>query len=140
MCFATAQLTWLGRVPSRSPSAQILGQRHALSRGGIPMSKYTRHLGASLMLVGAILLGACGGGEKKSDSTALGADTTLNRDLALAGKDTTAQPQLKDVPTTAPSANAPASSTPTSRAPARTQPRTQPRTTTPKTQPAPETH
>ena len=104
------------------------------------MSKYTRHLGASLMLVGAILLGACGGGEKKSDSTALGADTTLNRDLALAGKDTTAQPQLKDVPTTAPSANAPASSTPASRAPARTQPRTQPRTTTPKAQPAPATH
>ena len=102
------------------------------------MSKYTRHLGASLMLVGLTLLGACGGGEKKSDSTAaLGADTTLNRDLALAGKDTTAQPQLKDVPTTAPSANAPAASNaPTTRTPARTQPRTtQPRTTTPKTEP-----
>lgn len=103
------------------------------------MSKYTRHLGASLMLVGAALLGACGGGEKKSDSTAaLGADTTLNRDLALAGKDTTAQPQLKDVPTTAPSANAPAASNaPTTRAPARTTPRTtQPRTTTPRTEPS----
>ncbi|HVX39832.1 MAG TPA: hypothetical protein VHB25_09685 [Gemmatimonadaceae bacterium] len=99
------------------------------------MSKYTRHLGASLMLVGVTLLAACGGGEKKSDSTAaLGADTTLNRDLALAGKDTTAQPQLQDVPTTAPSANAPAASNaPTTRTPTRTTPRrTEPRTTTPR--------
>ncbi len=104
------------------------------------MSKYTRHLGASLILAGVVLLGACGGGEKKSDSTAaLGSDTTLNRDLALAGRDTTAQPQLKDVPANAPAASAPASSnSPTSRAPARTTPRrTEPRTTTPRSEPAP---
>ncbi|HXD49191.1 MAG TPA: hypothetical protein VN600_10470, partial [Gemmatimonadaceae bacterium] len=62
------------------------------------MLKYTRRLGASL-LVATVALGACRGEQKQGpDTTALGADTTLNRDLALAGRDSTAQPQLKDVP------------------------------------------
>ncbi|HWH49945.1 MAG TPA: hypothetical protein VN651_00250 [Gemmatimonadaceae bacterium] len=62
------------------------------------MLKYTRRLGASL-LVATVALGACRGEQKQGpDTTALGADTTLNRDLALAGHDSTAQPQLKDVP------------------------------------------
>jgi len=50
------------------------------------------------MAIGAaVLLVACGGDRNKSD-TALAADTSLNRDLALAGRDTAAQPQLTDVP------------------------------------------
>ncbi|HEY4132516.1 MAG TPA: hypothetical protein VGM50_18030 [Gemmatimonadaceae bacterium] len=66
------------------------------------MMKYTRRLGAPL-IVAAALLGACRADSKKGpDSTALGADTTLNRDLALANRDTNAQPQLKDVPANAP--------------------------------------
>ena len=80
ICFATAQLT----------------------PGGIPMLKYTRRLGAPFALVTVALLGACRSDAKKADSTALGADTSLNRDLALANRDTAAQPQLKDVPANAP--------------------------------------
>lgn len=45
-----------------------------------------------------MLLAACSG-EKKSDT--LGQDTTLNKDLQMANADTTAHPQLKDVPATA---------------------------------------
>src|SRR5947209_8323870 len=105
MCLATAQLT----------------------PGGVPMSKYTRRLGASV-LVAASLLAACSSDQKKGrDTTALGADTTLNRDLALAGRDTAAQPQLKDVPANAPAAPAPAAKTtprPQTHTPARTSPRT----------------
>jgi hypothetical protein len=65
------------------------------------MSKYIRRTGVSL-LVAAAMLGACKGESSKSDSTALRSDSTLNRDLALAGRDTTVQPQLKDVPANAP--------------------------------------
>ena len=73
------------------------------------MLKYTRRLGASL-LVATALLGACRGEQKQGpDTTALGADTTLNRDLALAGRDSTAQPQLKDVPPSSGTTKAPSS-------------------------------
>lgn len=68
------------------------------------MLKYTRRLGAPMAIAAAMLLGACHSDAKKSDSTVLGADTTLNRDLALANHDTTAQPQLKDVAPNAPAA------------------------------------
>ena len=58
------------------------------------MLKYTRRLGPSL-LVAAALLGACSSESKKGpDSVALGADSTLNRDLAMANRDSTSQPQL----------------------------------------------
>ena len=73
------------------------------------MSKYIRRYAAPIALVTVALLGACRSESKRADSTALGADTTLNRDLALANRDTTAQPQLKDIPANAaratPSAN-----------------------------------
>lgn len=70
------------------------------------MKKDTRRLGAS-MLVAAAFLAACSSEAKKApDSTALTADTSLNRDLAMANKDTTAKPQLNDVPA------APAEATP----------------------------
>lgn len=88
------------------------------------MLKYTRPLGAPLFIVLISVLGACTADSKKGpDTTALGTDTTLNRDLALANRDSTAQPQLKDVPANQPVTPAPTAA-PTSsvrrRAPART--------------------
>jgi len=98
------------------------------------MLEYTRRLGPSL-LVAAALLGACSSESKKGpDSVALGADTTLNRDLAMANRDSTSQPQLKDVPASQPS---PA---PETKAPARSTPRSTPKSTpksAPKTSPPP---
>jgi hypothetical protein len=63
--------------------------------------KYTHRLGATAFTAIA-LLGACSKADNKVDSTALKSDSTLNRDLALAGRDSAAQPQLKDVPVTPP--------------------------------------
>lgn len=108
------------------------------------MSKYTRHLGATA-LAAATLLGACKSDSGKVDSTALKTDTTLNRDLALANRDSTAQPQLQDVPaggaapaaTTAPRTNNPParttrpSSSGTTKTPARTTPAPKPTTPAP---------
>jgi hypothetical protein len=70
------------------------------------MSQYTRRLGASA-LVAAALLAACSKSDTKADSSTLAADSTLNRDLALAGADSAAQPELKDVPAEQPKANVP---------------------------------
>ncbi len=58
-----------------------------------------------LVTSGAALLalGACRG-EKKSGSDVLAQDSSLARDIQLANHDTTAQPQLKDVPVTPPPA------------------------------------
>ncbi|HTE48011.1 MAG TPA: hypothetical protein VK636_22400 [Gemmatimonadaceae bacterium] len=99
------------------------------------MLKYTRRLGAPFVLASVVLISACSSDAKKGpDSTALGADTTLNKDLALAGRDTTAQPQLKDVPPT-PAAKEP--SRPVTRPPARKTPATPtaPPASTPKAPP-----
>ena len=63
------------------------------------MTKYTGRFTMPIVVGAIVLLSACGGDKNKAD-TALAADTTLNRDLALAGKDTAAQPQLTDVPAT----------------------------------------
>lgn len=79
------------------------------------MSKYTRPLGASLLVAATLLAGCKGDSNKAADSSALKTDTTLNRDLALANSDSTSQPQLKDVPagTGAPAAsNAPRANNP----------------------------
>ena len=57
-------------------------------------TKYIRSFIPVLAL--AISAGACATKEKTTDSLAV--DTSLNRDLALANRDTAAQPQLKDVP------------------------------------------
>jgi hypothetical protein len=62
------------------------------------MSKYTRHLLRPTLVVALASLAACRGESKKADSAAIGADTALNRDLALANRDSASQPQLKDVP------------------------------------------
>ncbi|MEX2154530.1 MAG: hypothetical protein WD825_14405 [Gemmatimonadaceae bacterium] len=61
------------------------------------MSKYTGRL--LMPILAATLLAACGGDSSNADS-ALAADSSLNRDLALAGTDTAAQPSLTDVPAT----------------------------------------
>jgi hypothetical protein len=74
------------------------------------MSKFTGRL--ILPILAASLVAACGGGDKNADS-ALATDSTLNRDLALAGADSTKQPALADVPATPPQTKAPATKTPT---------------------------
>lgn len=63
------------------------------------MTKFTGRL--ILPILAASFVAACGGGDKKADS-ALASDSTLNRDLALAGADSTKQPALADVPATPP--------------------------------------
>ncbi len=73
------------------------------------MPKYTGRI--SLPMIAVALLAACGGGDRNADS-ALAADTTLNRDLALAGRDTAAQPQLTDVPAAPASKAAPTTKRP----------------------------
>jgi hypothetical protein len=91
------------------------------------MMKYTRRLGAPIILSVAVLLGACSSDAKKGpDGTALGTDTTLNKDLALASRDSVSKPQLQDIPANTPVAPTPA---PVKRAPARVRetPRTTPR-------------
>jgi len=98
------------------------------------MVKYTRG-SAALFLVATALIGACSSENKKGpDSAALGADSALNRDLALANHDTTVQPQLKDVPANAPAAPAPTGKT--TRPPARTPSRPAPRPSTPAPRPS----
>ena len=96
------------------------------------MSKYISRFAAPLALAFALFAGACA--DKKED--ALATDTSLNRDLQMANQDTTAQPQLQDVPTTGePGTSAPVASAP-SPAPRRssgTATRTPPRTTAPRT-------
>ena len=89
------------------------------------MSKYTWRVGGALTLALCMGLGACSRDNKGADTTALGKDSSLNRDLSLAGRDTTVQPQLKDVPNASSSAPA-APTTRTRTAPARTTPRTSP--------------
>lgn len=72
------------------------------------MFEYTGRVRTVLALVAVVALGACKSDASKQDTT-LAADSTLNRDLSLANRDSAAQPQLKDVP-----ANPPATSTPSS--------------------------
>ena len=101
------------------------------------MTKYIHRLAAPFVLVAALSFGACSSSDSKTD-TSLASDTALNRDLALANRDSAAQPQLADVPAT------PADETPEPAArtttpaprPAATRPAPRPRTPTP---PAPTT-
>ena len=106
------------------------------------MTKYFRQLRAPLALCAALAVAACTVKDNKSDSS-LARDTALNRDLALAGKDTSMQPQLRDVPATpavTTPAPAPAASAPARTATPATRPSTSGRTTTPaRTTPAPRT-
>ena len=71
------------------------------------MSKFSTRL--FVPMVAAALLAACGGDKSNADS-ALASDTSMARDLALAQRDTAAQPQLTDVPASTPTKS---TSTPT---------------------------
>jgi hypothetical protein len=90
------------------------------------MVKYIWHRAALAALVTATVLGACSGEPKKGPDSALGADTTLNRDLSMAGRDTTAQPQLNDVP-----AKQPSGATNTTKRPTTSRPQTTTKTPPP---------
>src|SRR5205085_10933142 len=75
--------------------------------------KVSRLLAAAAMM---LAIGASACTEKKNQDT-LAQDTSLNRDLQMANADTTAQPQLKDVPagTVAPAPVTPTPARPTPR-------------------------
>ncbi|MEP6835450.1 MAG: hypothetical protein ABJB74_18840 [Gemmatimonas sp.] len=66
------------------------------------MREYIRPSRALLALLCATTVAATACGEKKASDTALTADSTLGRDLAMAARDSTVQPSLKDVPVTPP--------------------------------------
>lgn len=70
------------------------------------MPNFLRRAMAPLALAALVLAGC-----NKGDSNALNQDSALSRDLARVGQDSTAQPELKDVPAEAP-AEQPAPSTP----------------------------
>ena len=90
------------------------------------MVKYIGRFVAPLALGTALFVGACKSDASKQDTSALSSDSALGRDLAMAGRDTTAQPQLKDVP------NSPSTTTPRPAAPrTTTTPKPAPRPTTP---------
>jgi hypothetical protein len=75
------------------------------------MKKYTVRAATPLVIAALLLVGACKGNEGRNDS-ALATDTALNRDLQLANRNDSSQPQLKDVPATPPATSSPSSSTP----------------------------
>jgi hypothetical protein len=62
------------------------------------MAKDTRRFGASIVLAAALFAACSSEAKKAPDSAALGADSSLSKDLAMANRDTTAKPELKDVP------------------------------------------
>jgi hypothetical protein len=66
------------------------------------MAKDTRRIGASIVLAAALFAACSKDAKKAPDSAALGADSSLTRDLAMANKDSAAKPELKDVPAPAP--------------------------------------
>ena len=90
------------------------------------MTKYTGRL---LSICAVAVLAACGGDNASTDS-ALATDTSMARDLALAGQDTAAQPQLTDVPATPSGGTATKTPSTTSR-PTTSRPTTSTKTSTP---------
>ena len=95
------------------------------------MSKYIRRI-TPLALTFALGVAACSKGDNKAD-TSLAQDSALSRDLQLATGDSTAQPQLKDVPATPAPAPTP---TPAPSRPRSTKPATRPTTTKPAPEPS----
>ena len=95
------------------------------------MSKYIRPLSVPTLAIALAALAACRGESKRADSTALTTDTTLNRDLALANRDTGSQPQLKDVP------NQPSKAPEKTQRPAKREERPRPRDNNPTPKPVP---
>lgn len=97
------------------------------------MSKYIRRMSVPTLAIAIAALAACHSESKRGDSTALGADSTLNRDLALANRDSASQPQLKDVPN--PAKPEPKASEPTRTASRKTSQRPTPRDNNPAPKP-----
>lgn len=77
---------------------------------------------APLALAAGVALSAGACNKDKGNTAALAQDTTLNRDLQLANKDSAAQPQLKDVPAPDSTAATPAAPAPSSKPVERTRP------------------
>jgi hypothetical protein len=102
------------------------------------MSQYIRRLGAPFALASALAFSACTVSDNKKD-TALASDTALNKDLALAGRDTLTQPALQDVPAAPAATPKPAPTTTRTTTPARTTPRATTPARTPAPAPAPTT-
>lgn len=75
------------------------------------MTKYTVRAATPLVFAALLLVGACKGNEGRNDS-ALASDSTLNRDLQLANKGDSAQPQLQDVPATPAGTSSPTTTKP----------------------------
>jgi hypothetical protein len=98
------------------------------------MTKYIRHFGAPLAILAALSVSACTAKDSGPD-TSLAVDSALTRDLQIAGRDTSLQPELRDVPATP--AEADPTPAPVTRAPAATPrpaaARPAPRATTPRT-------
>ena len=80
------------------------------------MTKDTRRLGASIVLAAALFAACSKEAKKGPDSAALGADSSLSRDLAMANHDSAAKPELKDVPAAPAAAPAPERKRPEPRA------------------------
>lgn len=91
------------------------------------MAKYTRHLGTAAVLSAVLMIAACDRGSGGGADSPLATDSALNRDLLLAGSDTGAQPQLRDVPAETASNVTPATSAP-ARRPTTTRPTVRPAT------------
>ena len=96
------------------------------------MREYIRPSRALLALLCATTVAATACGEKKASDTALKADSTLGRDLAMAARDSAVQPQLKDVPVTPPPTVAPAPAAIPAPAPTPTRSRPKPRPVAPR--------
>lgn len=90
------------------------------------MVQYTGRFHTAIVIGALAIVAACGDKNKQNDS-ALAADSALNRDLAMAGSDTAAQPALNDVPKT----SATTTKTPTKTSSSKTTTSTTTKTTTP---------
>ena len=96
------------------------------------MTRISYRFSATLAFTAVLAIAACSSADKKPDTT-LAVDPALNKDLAMANRDTTAQPALKDVPVIPPAAAPAAAPAPASRPVAvAPRPKPAPAKTTPK--------
>ena len=95
------------------------------------MTKIFYRFNATLAFTTVLAIAACSSADKKPDTT-LARDPALNKDLAMANRDTAAQPALKDVPVTPPVAAPTPAPTPAPKAAAVTHPKPAPVKMTPR--------
>src|SRR5688500_18656636 len=74
----------------------------------------------SALAAGGLAVGVAACGDRNADDAALAQDSSLSRDLALAGQADSAQPQLQDVPADSAAAVTPPVAPPPAAAPSRT--------------------